>query len=255
MDRPKILIVEDDADIAELLAITFAKEGWDSLIADSGERALALSETAGLSACVLDLMLPGMDGLAVLRAIRRVEARGPEGGAGRDAQPLPIIIASARGEDPDIVTGLELGADDYIAKPFSPGVLVARLRALLRRAAAASAGHPGRGRPGDEAAGPGDAGRVELHGIALDALKHAVTVAGSAVALSATEFAVLELLMREPGRVFTRAQVIARVRGHDYPVTDRAVDVQVLGLRRKLGASGSAIETVRGIGYRFREPS
>lgn len=231
MERPRILIVEDDADIAELLSIACAKEGWDSLIADSGERALQLALDEDLAACVLDLMLPGMDGLAVLRALRKTS----------EGSRLPVIIASARGEDSDVVTGLELGADDYIAKPFSPKVLAARLRAVMRRS----------GSPADPENSP--SARLACHDIVLDTIKHSVTAGGSPVALSATEFAVLELLMREPGRVFTRSQVIAGVRGHDYPVTDRAVDVHVLGLRRKLGASGSSIETVRGIGYRFKE--
>lgn len=234
----KILIVEDDEDIAELLSLTFSKEGWQSRIAGSGEEAMkAISEEA-FSACVLDLMLPGMDGLAVLRGIRK----------SREGEELPVIIASARGEDSDVMAGLELGADDYVAKPFSPRVLAARMRAVLRRVA-----------PSGPAKASAALCRLERAGIALDPVKHEVKVSGKIVPLSATEFALLEFLMREPGRVFTRAQTIAGIRGHDYAVTDRAVDVQVLGLRRKLGEAGEAgeasqaIETVRGIGYRFRD--
>lgn len=235
MEMPTILIVEDDPDIAELLSLSFQKEGWQSLRAENGEKALAFLESTDLSLCVLDLMLPGMDGLAVLRAIRS----NPKGSS------LPVIIASARGEDADIVSGLELGADDYISKPFSPKVLVARIRALLRRSASSSR---------EKSAGLAvRAGHLEVSGISLDARRHEVFAGDRPVELSATEFAILELLMREPGRVFTRSQAISGVKGDDYPVTDRALDVHILSLRRKLGEEGALIETVRGIGYRFRE--
>ncbi|PKL06936.1 MAG: DNA-binding response regulator [Spirochaetae bacterium HGW-Spirochaetae-9] len=229
-----ILIVEDDPDIAELLSVSFRKEGWQSLHAENGEKALALMADNIVSLCVLDLMLPGMDGLAVLRALR---AR-PKSAA------LPVIIASARGEEADIVAGLDLGADDYIAKPFSPKVLVARIRSILRRAEGAK-------RQGEVQASDED--RLEVGGIILDPLRHEVSAHGQLVDLSATEFAFLELLMREPGRVFTRSQAIAKAKGEDYPVTDRSLDVHILSLRRKLGEAGALIETVRGIGYRFRE--
>ncbi|MCE1196518.1 response regulator transcription factor [bacterium] len=240
----KILIVEDDPDIAELLAVSFKREGWESLVAGEGEEALRLLESAAPSFCVLDLLLPGMGGLAVLRALRK----SPQG------RSMPVIIASALGEDEDVVKGLELGADDYLAKPFSPQVLIARIRALLRRlgraggeiAADASGGAPG------GADGRADAA-LEVSGVRLDPRRHEVSERGRPVELSATEFAVLELLMREPGRVFTRSQAIAGARGEDYPVTDRVLDVHILSLRRKLGDSGNLIETVRGVGYRFRE--
>ena len=231
MESRRILVVEDDADISELLAIAFAKEGWTAVKASTGEMAVELLRSDVYSACVLDLMLPGMDGLAVLRAMRKILATSS----------LPVIIASARGEDADIVGGLELGADDYIAKPFSPKVLVARIHALLRRSAEISARDP---------AVP--AGVLELSGIVLDPLRHEVKVSGKRVLLSATEFALLELLMREPGRVYTRSQAISATKGDDYPVTDRSIDVHILSLRRKLGDPGAAIETVRGIGYKFR---
>ena len=241
----KILIVEDDPDIAELLAVSFRKEGWESVVAGEGETALRLVESAAPDFCVLDLLLPGMGGLAVLRALRK----NPSG------QSMPVIIASALGEDEDVVKGLELGADDYLAKPFSPQVLVARVRALLRRLGRegedAATGASG-GAPGGAAGGAGVA--LEVSGVRLDPRRHEVSERGRPVELSATEFAVLELLMREPGRVFTRAQAIAGARGEDYPVTDRVLDVHILSLRRKLGDSGTLIETVRGVGYRFREP-
>ncbi len=236
----KILIVEDDPDIAELLAVSFRKEGWESLVAGEGEEALRLVESAAPDFCVLDLLLPGMGGLAVLRSLRR----SPKG------QSMPVIIASALGEDDDVVKGLELGADDYLAKPFSPQVLVARIRALLRRLGREGEGGAA-GASGGAAGGIGAA--LEVSGVRLDPRRHEVSERGRPVELSATEFAVLQLLMREPGRVFTRAQAIAGARGEDYPVTDRVLDVHILSLRRKLGDSGALIETVRGVGYRFRE--
>ncbi len=231
MESRTILIVEDDADIAELLSIAFAKEGWGTTQASTGEKALELLRGEGFSACVLDPMLPGMDGLAVLRAMRKF----PESAR------IPVIIASARGEDADIVAGLELGADDYIAKPFSPKVLVARIYALLRR----SSGSTATERDSSQ-------GILEGSGISLDPVRHEVTVSGKNVPLSATEFSLLELFMSEPGRVYTRSQAISATKGDDYPVTDRSVDVHILSMRRKLGEPGSAIETVRGIGYKFR---
>lgn len=237
----RILIVEDDPDIAELLAVSFRKEGWESVVAGEGEEALRLLEGAAPDFCVLDLLLPGMGGLAVLRALRK----HPKG------QSMPVIIASALGEDEDVVKGLELGADDYLAKPFSPQVLVARIRALLRRLGRAAE------EPGAEVAGASEAradAAIEVSGVRLDPRRHEVSEGGRPVELSATEFAILELLMREPGRVFTRSQAIAGARGEDYPVTDRVLDVHILSLRRKLGDSGALIETVRGVGYRFREP-
>ena len=232
-DLPRILIVEDDPDIAELLAVSFRKEGWQSIRAENGEKALAILESEGLALCVLDLMLPCMDGMAVLRSLRK----NPRSAS------LPVIIASARGEEADIVAGLDLGADDYIPKPFSPKVLVARVRSLFRRAEAAT------GKVGAETSG---SERMDVEGIVLDPLQHRVSAGGLNLELSATEFAFLELLMREPGRVFTRSQAIAKVKGDDYPVTDRSLDVHILSLRRKLGERAVLIETVRGIGYRFK---
>ncbi|HWR11215.1 MAG TPA: response regulator transcription factor [Rectinemataceae bacterium] len=235
METERILIVEDDPDIAELLSVSFRKEGWQSLCAENGERALEFLASEKLSLCVLDLMLPGMDGLAVLRAFR----------AGAKGSALPVIIASARGEEADVVAGLELGADDYIPKPFSPKVIIARVRALLRRS--------GRSSLAETAATEAKNGRLEVSGIKLDVRRHEIFASGRPIDLSVTEFAILETLMREPGRVFTRAQAIAGAKGEDYPVTDRALDVHILSLRRKLGEEGAAIETVRGVGYRFRE--
>jgi two-component system phosphate regulon response regulator PhoB len=177
---------------------------------------------------VLDLMLPDVDGLEICRVLR-AEPRTAH---------VPIVMLTAKGEESDVIAGLEVGADDYVTKPFSPKVLVARLRAVLRRKSRQAAA-------GDDAVRAGD--------ILIDPRRHEVRVSGRAVDLTATEFGVLHFLARHPGWVFTRQQIVDAVKGEDYPVTERAVDVQMVGLRRKLGRHGDRIETVRGVGYRFAE--
>jgi len=229
MAHETVLIVEDEKDIAELVAYNLKREGFRTRIADSGEKGLALAATARPSLILLDLMLPGVDGREVCRRLK----------AGEATHSIPVVMLTARGEDTDVVTGLELGADDYIAKPFSPKVLVARVRSVLRRRT-------------EPAAEPGE--RIRVHELDVDLVRHQVRCRGTPVELSATEFGLLVFLARRPGWVFSRTQIISGVRGEDYPVTERAVDVQVLGLRRKLGPCGEVIETVRGIGYRLREP-
>lgn len=177
---------------------------------------------------ILDLMLPGIDGLEVTRKLRD----------NAKTRSVPIVMLTAKGEEPDIVAGLELGADDYITKPFSPRILIARVRAVLRRKTAD---------PID------DKTMIKIHDFEINAGTRGVTVAGRPVELTYTEFQVLFNLARRPGWVFTRSQIVDAVRGDDYPVTDRSVDVQIVGLRKKLGQHGHWIETVRGVGYRFRE--
>jgi two-component system phosphate regulon response regulator PhoB len=227
----KILIVEDDEEIAELITIGLTKEGWSASHAEDAEHALRLIRENDFSACILDLMLPGMDGLSLLRSLRSMT----------DLKDMPIIIASAKDDDADVVSGLELGADDYIAKPFGIRVLTARLRAVMRRKDKIS--RPERS----------DSQTIEFAGMTLDNTRHELRINGSLVDMSATEFAILELFMQDPGRVFTREQIITNVKGPDYPVTDRAIDVHILSIRRKLGKFGSLIETVRGIGYKLRD--
>ncbi len=231
MAKAMILIVEDDPDIRELVAYTLGKEGYETLQAASGEEGLKALAERKPDLVLLDVMLPGMDGLELLRRVK----------AAKETREVPVLMVSARGEEVDVVSGLELGADDYVTKPFSPRVLVARVRTALRRAGAASAVR-------DE-----KPGAIELGGFYLDSDRHEVRVAGEPVDLSATEFAILERLARAPGRVFTRSQILDQVRGRDYPVTDRSVDVQVLSIRKKLGASADLVETVRGVGYRFKD--
>ena len=231
MAKASVLDVEDDPDIRELLAVAFAKEGWKLSLAEDGERGLAALEGSLPDCVVLDIMLPGMDGLELLRRIKsRPKWRR-----------VPVVMTTARGEDSDIVSGLELGADDYVVKPYSPKVLAARIRAVLRRDAE-------REKEGEAESPPLSKGLLRL-----DAGRHEVFYGDSPVALSATEFAILEFLIKSPGRVFTRGQIIDAVRGRDYPVTDRSVDVQILSLRKKLGAGGDSIETVRGVGYRLKD--
>jgi two-component system phosphate regulon response regulator PhoB len=173
-------------------------------------------------------MLPGIDGLDVARRLKN----------NAKTQTIPIVMLTAKGEEADIVTGLELGADDYVTKPFSPRILIARIKAILRRQI--------REPEGNEKL-------LEVHDIVIDPGKRAVSVQGSPVNLTYTEFQVLYYLASRPGWVSTRSQIVDAVRGTDYPVTDRSVDVQIVGLRKKLGPYGKVIETVRGVGYRFKE--
>jgi two-component system, OmpR family, alkaline phosphatase synthesis response regulator PhoP len=229
--KASILVVEDDPDIRELLAVAFAKEGWKLDMAEDGERGLESLEASIPDCVVLDIMLPGMDGLELLRRIKSKPGW----------KHVPVVMTTARGEDSDIVSGLELGADDYVVKPYSPKVLSARIRTVLRRNAERL----------EENASADSALSKGL--LRLDAGRHETFYGDSPVALSATEFAILEFLLKTPGRVFTRGQIIDAVRGRDYPVTDRSVDVQILSLRKKLGAGGDAIETVRGVGYRLKD--
>lgn len=228
MTKEIILVVDDEEDILELVRFNLSREGFTILCAATGEAAWDLLKTQRIDLLVLDLMLPGMDGLELARRLKG-EPR---------TQAVPIVMLSAKGEESDIVAGLELGADDYVTKPFSPRVLTARVRAVLRR----------RTRP--EKA---EEEVLEIYDLMIDRGRRSVTVDGRPVDLTYTEFQVLSFLARRPGWVFTRTQIVDAVRGGDYPVTDRSVDVQIVGLRKKLGDSGHYIETVRGVGYRFKE--
>ncbi|HUZ17755.1 MAG TPA: response regulator transcription factor [Spirochaetia bacterium] len=229
MAKEKILIVDDEPDILELLSFNISKEGYSVVTALTGEEALNEVKADMPDLVLLDLMLPGSDGLEVCRRLKQ----NPK------TQGIPIVMVTAKGEDSDIVAGLEVGADDYITKPFSPKIVVARVRAVLRRVR----------RRHEENASP----KIRVHSIEIDTARHEVSVAGAAISLSVSEFGILEYLARNPGWVFSRNQIIAAVKGSDYPVTERSVDVQILGLRKKLGAEGAVVETVRGIGYRMRE--
>lgn len=228
MAKEHILVVEDEDDIQELVRYNLAKEGYRVVQAISGEEGFKAAKSSKPDLIVLDLMLPGLDGLEVCRLLK----------ADPKTSHTPIVILTAKGEEADVVTGLELGADDYITKPFSPKVLVARLRAVLRRKARESV---------DEAA------PLKIREIVIHPGRHEVLVKGKPVQLTFTEFQLLHFLAKRPGWVFTRQQIVDEIKGEDYPVTDRSVDVQVVGLRKKLGPCGECIETVRGVGYRFKE--
>ncbi|HOD65226.1 MAG TPA: response regulator [candidate division Zixibacteria bacterium] len=228
MAKEPILVIEDEQDIQELIAYNLAREGYRVVRAVTGEDGLACARREPPALVLLDLMLPGVDGLEVCRQLKHSPA----------TRAIPIVMLTAKGEESDIVAGLEMGADDYIAKPFSPKVLIARIRAVLRR----------------KATGPEDAAaRLAIHGFIIDPGRHEVSVDGRPVQLTHTEFQILHLLARRPGWVYTRYQIVNQVRGEDVIVTDRSVDVQIVGLRKKLGAAGRYIETVRGVGYRLRE--
>ncbi len=227
MANETILIVEDEADIRELIRYNMEREGFKVFEASSAEEAQAVLKRTLPDLILLDLMLPGTDGFAFCRSLRAAE---------RTAK-IPVIMVTARDEDADIVAGLEVGADDYMTKPFSARILSARVRAVLRR----------------RTAEPEDGSDVLTRGpLEIDRTHHAVKVDGKPVVLTLSEFKTLDLFMRRPGVVFSRYQIVDAVHGEDYPVTDRSVDVQIVGLRRKLGAYSDLIETVRGVGYRMR---
>ena len=228
MAKEKILAVDDEEDILELLRFNLSREGYQVSCASSGEEALRLVQSEIPDLIVLDLMLPGIDGLEVTRRLKNDPI----------TKHIPIVMLTAKGEEADIVAGLELGADNYVTKPFSPRILVARVRAVLRRKV-------------QEA--PEETSVIRIHDLVIDPRRHEVLVNGEPVQLTFTEFGILNYMARRPGWVFTRYQIVDAVRGEDYPVTDRSVDVQVVGLRKKLGPAGKYVETVRGVGYRFKE--
>jgi two-component system phosphate regulon response regulator PhoB len=224
----KILSIDDEEDILELIRFNLTRDGYHVICSASGEDALNKVFLDSFDLVLLDLMLPGIDGLDVAKAIKN-NAKTKE---------IPIIMLTAKGEEADIVTGLELGADDYITKPFSPRVLMARIKAVLRR---------------KEREQVATGNSIKVHELEIDSAKHEVMVSGKRIELTFTEFEVLKYLAENPGWVFTRSQIVDAVRGDGYAVTDRSVDVQIVGLRKKLGETGKYNETVRGVGYRFME--
>jgi two-component system phosphate regulon response regulator PhoB len=227
MAHEKVLVIEDDEDIQILIRHNLEKESLKTTIVSFGEKALLKLRSESFDCILLDLMLPGMmDGIEVCRTLKK----------DIKTQHIPIIMVTAKGEESDIVAGLELGAEDYIVKPFSPRILVARIRSVLRRKAKEVYNK-------EKVISLGD---LEIH-----PGRHEVMLKRMRLDLTFMEFQVLHLLASEPGWVFTRNQVIDSVRADNYPVTDRSVDVVIVGLRKKLGTAGPLIETVRGVGYRF----
>jgi len=226
--KKEIFVVEDEEGILELLRYNLTREGFAVSSAADGEDAVAAIPRKLPDLILLDLMLPGLDGLGVCRALKK----NPKTAG------IPIVMVTAKGEESDIVAGLELGADDYITKPFSMKVLVARVRTILRRK--------------EERAADKNA-VIRIHDLVINPGRHEVLVKGKPVEMTASELKILHYLASRPGWVMTRQQIVDAVRGEDYAVTDRSVDVQIVGLRKKLGARAELIETVRGVGYRFKE--
>ncbi len=228
MATKTVYIVEDEEDIVELISFNLKREGYVIEVAMDGDHAIEEIPRVMPDIVLLDLMLPGADGLEVCRSLKK--SHRTEG--------IPIIMVTAKGEESDIVSGLELGADDYLTKPFSMKVLVARIRSVLRRQTRTES-HKN--------------SILKIKDLLIDPERHEVRVKGKVVDMTYTEFTLLYYLASRPGRVMTRDQIIDAVRGEDYAVTDRAVDVQVVGLRKKLEKCSEYVQTVRGVGYRFRE--
>ncbi len=230
MTKERILVIEDEEDILALIHFNLVKNGFRVDCATTGEEGYKKARDTQPDLIILDLMLPGMDGLEVCKRLREAT----------ETKQTAIIMLTAKGEEGDIVKGLELGADDYIPKPFSPQVLLARVRAVMRRRDK-SEGQQSQQQP------------IEIHDLYIHPGRNKVTAGGEDVELTFTEFKILTLLASRPGWVFSRSQIVDAVHGEGYAVTDRAVDVQIVGLRKKLGECGVYIETVRGIGYRLKE--
>lgn len=228
MPKETILIVDDEEDILELIKYNLKNEGYLILTAQTGEKAIQLAKQFMPDLMVLDLMLPGIDGLEVTKYLKNNELTNQ----------MPIVMLTAKGEESDIVTGLELGANDYISKPFSPKVLVARIRSILRRR--------------QKTLEP--VGKIRQEGdLIIDRVRHTVTIEGDTLDLTLSEFDLLSFLADKKGWVFTRGQIVDAIHGENYAVTERSVDVIIVGLRKKLKQHASLIETVRGVGYRFKE--
>jgi two-component system, OmpR family, alkaline phosphatase synthesis response regulator PhoP len=229
----KILIVDDESPIRELIRFNIEKAGFTAVQAENASQAISLARSEIPGLIILDLMLPDMSGLDVCRVLK----------SDSSTKHIPVIMVTAKTEDSDIVTGLELGADDYVTKPFSPKVLIARITSVLRRIDDA----------GNSATDP--EAEIRVRDLLINPTRHEVKINGNPVDFSATEFAILEFLGQHPGQVFSRLQIINAVKGDSYPVTERAIDVQILGIRRKIEEIGGRdiIETIRGVGYRMCE--
>lgn len=229
MIKETILIVDDEEDILELIKFNLEKEGYSIVKALTGEKAVKIAGQTSIDLIVLDLMLPGMDGLEVTKFLK----------TDKKTWKIPIIMLTAKGEESDIITGLELGADDYLLKPFSPKILIARIRAILRR-----------GRKNMLS----DRDVIKLEGgMIIDPAKYTLSIDGDVLDLTLSEFELFSFLADKKGWVFTRGQIVDAIRGKNYAVTDRSIDVIIAGLRKKLKNYASVIETVRGVGYRFKE--
>lgn len=228
--RRRVVVIEDETDIRDVIEYNLTREGFEVSTAGDGETGLELVRRGGTDLVVLDLLLPGLDGIEVCRHLKMDAS----------TRQIPVIMLSAKGEESDVVLGLGVGADDYVTKPFSPRELIARIRAVLRRGAT-------QGDAGD------DDRRIVRDGLTIDPLRHEARVDGEAVNLTATEFRLLHWLASHPGRVFTRDQLVSRVIGDGAVVIDRNIDVHVRSIRKKLEQHRDLIVTIRGVGYRFRD--
>ena len=223
-----VLVIEDEPDIRELIEFNLKKYDYNVLLANNGEKGLKDARSFEPDLILLDLMLPGIQGIDVCRVIKSDE----------NIKNTPIIILSALGQEEDIVKGLDAGADDYVSKPFSLDILNARIKSVLRRYIKNDYG---------------DANKtIVFKGIKISPRTREVAVEGDLISLTYTEFQILHLLISHPGWVFTRYQIIDKIRGENYPVTDRSIDFQIVGLRKKMLGKGNLIETIRGVGYRFQ---
>ncbi len=236
-----ILVVDDEPPILELIRYNLQKEGFAVLTAEKGVQALEIARAEEPDLILLDLMLPDMGGFDICRILRNDET----------TVHIPIIMITAKSADSDIVSGLELGADDYITKPFSPKVLIARVRSVLRRTKEQREQAGSAPRQADD--------KIAIHGLVIVPHKFEASLNGAAITFSVTEFSILHHLASQPGRVFSRQQIINDIKGASYPVTERSIDVQILSIRKKLAeaagnpSAANMIETVRGVGYRFAE--
>ena len=227
MSKKHILIIEDEKDIAELLEYNLGAGGYYTYVANNGETGLKVARKQNPDLILLDLMLPGIQGLDVCRIIKTDE----------DTKNIPIVMLTALGQEENIVKGLESGADDYITKPFSFKILLARIKSVLRR-----------GKLEEQDLNK----EIKIFDVTIKPKTREVIISNAFIELTFTEFQILHLLSSHPGWVFTRYQIIDKIRGDNYPVTDRSIDFQIVGLRKKLGESGSLIQTIRGVGYRFK---
>ncbi len=228
MRKTTILLIEDDADIAEVVRYNLEREGYRVIDAGDGEKGFVEALRTRPSLILLDLMLPGMDGLEVCRRLRAEDATAD----------IPVIMLTAKGEEADIVVGLEIGADDYMIKPFSPRELVARVKTVIRRV---------------EREPETRKTRVRIGELVLDAARHEVLHDGAPVTMTRAEFRLLWTLVQRPGRVFPRSELVDRITAGESYIIDRNVDVHVSSIRRKLGAAGDMIATVRGVGYKCKD--
>ncbi|MBO6556010.1 MAG: response regulator [Pseudomonadales bacterium] len=226
MNRSKIVVIEDEPDIVEVVSYNLKREGYSVLSVDRGDEGLNLIRNQSPNLVILDLMLPGMDGLSICQQMKSDPI----------VRDIPVIIISAKGEESDVVIGLELGADDYLSKPFSPRELLARVKAVLRRG-------PTKEDQSKE--------RIVIKNLVIDVARHEVRVSNELINLTATEFKILYQLASQPGRAFTREQLLNRVVGLGVVVVDRNIDVHIRAVRKKLGDCSHLIQTIRGVGYRL----